>query len=80
MKNNNVLVIRILGDFLGRFLSYPMHMHLFHAEDLIRLFDCITQFFGKALFAGPRLIMLCSTSLPFQLEDLTRNIALERLL
>jgi hypothetical protein len=51
-------------------------MHLFHAEDLILLFNCISQFLGKALLAGPQLILLCSTSLTFQLEDLTRNMLL----
>jgi hypothetical protein len=79
MINNIVLVIRILGHFLSRFLYYPMHIHLFLAEDLILLFNCISQFLGKVLLAGPRLIILSSTRIPFQFEDLTRNIALERL-
>jgi len=56
-----------------------MHIHPFHAEDLILLFNCISQFLGKVLLAGPRLIILSSTRIPFQFEDLTRNIALERL-
>ena len=63
-----------ISSFSSWAFTYTIHVHLFNADDLILLFNCVCQSLAKTYFAGPHSILLCRiVVLTLQLEGPTND-------